>query len=99
MEAERSSKTSLTVYQLTRCNIPQDLELHYHRRENLRSHKMLSNLWVNVKGFCVGHTIGSYSSQNFVLHAVVNESVLQIVVFHRGSGIFLIFVLGVTYYQ
>ena len=33
----RRLAASLTLYQMTRCNIPEDLTLHYHSCENLRS--------------------------------------------------------------
>jgi hypothetical protein len=38
MEAENTSKTSVSLYQTTRRNIPDDSHLHTRRRENLKSH-------------------------------------------------------------
>jgi hypothetical protein len=37
MEAVRTSETSVSIYQTTRRNIPEDSHLHTCRRENLRS--------------------------------------------------------------
>jgi hypothetical protein len=38
MEAESTSETSVTFYQTTRRNIPEDSNFHACRRENLKSH-------------------------------------------------------------
>ena len=38
MKALLSFKIQLTIYRLTRCNISEDLNLHYHRCKNLKSH-------------------------------------------------------------
>jgi hypothetical protein len=38
MEAANTFETSVTFYQTTRCNIPEDSHLHTRRRENLKSH-------------------------------------------------------------
>jgi hypothetical protein len=38
MEAAITSETSVSVYQTTLCNIPEDNHLHVRRRENLKSH-------------------------------------------------------------
>jgi hypothetical protein len=40
MEAARTSETLVNFYQTTRCYNPEDSNLHTHRRENLKSHKM-----------------------------------------------------------
>jgi hypothetical protein len=37
-EAASTSETSVSFYQTTRCNIPEDSHLHTRRRENLKSH-------------------------------------------------------------
>ena len=37
MKAVRIFETSVTAYQLSRCNIPEDLRLQQHRCENLKS--------------------------------------------------------------
>jgi hypothetical protein len=39
MEAARTSETSVDIQLRTRQYIPEDSELHTHRRENLISHK------------------------------------------------------------
>jgi hypothetical protein len=41
MEAVSFSESSVSVYQTTQCNIPEDSHLHTRRRENLRSHIIL----------------------------------------------------------
>jgi hypothetical protein len=33
--------TSVNIYQSARCNIPEDLHLHQHRSENLKSHNFI----------------------------------------------------------
>jgi hypothetical protein len=38
MEAASTSETSVTFYQITRRNNPEDSHLHTRRRENLKSH-------------------------------------------------------------
>jgi hypothetical protein len=38
MEAARTSETSVDIQLRTRQYIPEDSELHTHRRENLKSH-------------------------------------------------------------
>jgi hypothetical protein len=38
MEAASISETSVNFYQTTRCNNPEDSNLHTRRRENLKSH-------------------------------------------------------------
>jgi hypothetical protein len=38
MEAVNSSETLVNIYQITWCNIPEDIHLHTSRRENLKSH-------------------------------------------------------------
>jgi hypothetical protein len=38
MEAASTSETSISFYQTTRRNIPEDSHLHTCRRENLKSH-------------------------------------------------------------
>jgi hypothetical protein len=44
MEAASTSETSVSFYQTTRRNIPEDRHLLTHRRENLKSHLILLNL-------------------------------------------------------
>jgi hypothetical protein len=39
MEAMSSSETSVTIYQTTRCYIPEDGRLQTRRRENLKSYR------------------------------------------------------------
>jgi hypothetical protein len=39
MEAVNTSETSVSFYQATRRNIPEDSHLHTHRRKNLKSHQ------------------------------------------------------------
>jgi hypothetical protein len=41
MEAASTPITSVSFYQTTRRNIPEDSHLHIRRRENLKSHKVL----------------------------------------------------------
>jgi hypothetical protein len=41
MEAVSTSKTSVSLYQTTRRNIPEDSHLHTRRRENLKLHQLL----------------------------------------------------------
>jgi hypothetical protein len=38
MVAVSSSETSVSFYQISRCNKPEDSHLHTRRRENLKSH-------------------------------------------------------------
>jgi hypothetical protein len=38
MEAASTSETSVHFYHTTRRNIPEDIQLHTRRRENLKSH-------------------------------------------------------------
>jgi hypothetical protein len=38
MEAVGTSETSVSFYETTQPNIPEDSYLHTHRRENLKSH-------------------------------------------------------------
>jgi hypothetical protein len=45
MEAVSTSKTSINVYQTTRCNIPEDSHPHTRRCENLKSHQGASNVY------------------------------------------------------
>jgi hypothetical protein len=42
MEAVRTSETSVDIYLTTRQYIPEDSELHTHRRKNLKSHNSIS---------------------------------------------------------
>jgi hypothetical protein len=44
MEAASISKTSINFYQTSRRNNPEDSHRHIHRRENLTSHLVLSEL-------------------------------------------------------
>jgi hypothetical protein len=39
MEARRSFENSISIYQTTHYRIPEDINLHTHLRENLKSHK------------------------------------------------------------
>jgi hypothetical protein len=43
MEAARTSETLVNFYQTTRCYNPEDINLHTHRRENLKSYQVF--LW------------------------------------------------------
>jgi hypothetical protein len=38
MKAESTSETSVSFYQITRLNNPEDSHLHNRRRDNLKSH-------------------------------------------------------------
>ena len=37
----RSFETSVTIYQPTECNIPEEVLLHQYRRQNLKCHVLL----------------------------------------------------------
>jgi len=39
MEAVCSSKTIVTIYQSTHCDIPEDLNLHQYQCQNLKAYK------------------------------------------------------------
>jgi hypothetical protein len=39
-EVASSSETSVNIYQITQCYIPEDSHLYSRRRENLKSHKI-----------------------------------------------------------
>jgi hypothetical protein len=49
MEVARTSESSVNFYQTTRRNNPEDSHLHTRRRENLKSHIIISNFkaWAN----------------------------------------------------
>jgi hypothetical protein len=38
MEATNAAETSVSIYQITGCNIPGDSRVHTSRREDLKSH-------------------------------------------------------------
>jgi hypothetical protein len=42
MEAVSTSETSVNLYETKRRNIPEDIHLHTHRRENLKSHIIIA---------------------------------------------------------
>jgi hypothetical protein len=44
MEAVTSSETSVSIYQTTRRNIPEDGHLNTHRRENLKHHQKVGRI-------------------------------------------------------
>lgn len=44
MEAERLFETSVNIYPVTQCDIPEDWDLQQHRSENLKPHFMTSLL-------------------------------------------------------
>jgi hypothetical protein len=46
MEAASTSEMSVNFYHTTRCNNPEDSQLHIHHFENLKSH--LNNLVLNL---------------------------------------------------
>jgi hypothetical protein len=43
MEAARTSETLVKLYQNTRCYNPEDIHIHTHRRENLKSYVLSSS--------------------------------------------------------
>jgi hypothetical protein len=43
MEVVSTSETSVNFYDTTRRNIPEDSRLHTRRRENLKSHYLISS--------------------------------------------------------
>jgi hypothetical protein len=43
MEAARTSETSVNFYQTTRRNNPDDVHIHTHRRENLKTQHVISS--------------------------------------------------------
>jgi hypothetical protein len=45
MEEVLTSETSVNFYETARRNIPEDCHLHTRRRENLKSHKALQNMY------------------------------------------------------
>jgi hypothetical protein len=49
------SETSVNIYQITRCNIPEDSRLHTHRRENLKSLLLNSSNQHKVKQYIQCH--------------------------------------------
>jgi hypothetical protein len=65
MEAERTSETSVDIQLRTRQYIPEDSELHTRRRENLKSHIVISKspllLDVNQLSNSVINTTFQYS--------------------------------------
>lgn len=44
IELINDSETSVSLYQITQRNIPEDSHLRVHRRENLRSHYQINCL-------------------------------------------------------
>jgi hypothetical protein len=44
MEAARTSETLVNFYQTARCYNPEDSNLHTHRRENLKSYQVLTDI-------------------------------------------------------
>jgi hypothetical protein len=45
MDAVNTSQTSVSLYHTTQRNIPEDGRLHARRRENLKSHTVIRNIF------------------------------------------------------